>query len=106
MIRRPPRSTLFPYTTLFRSRLEPEFRLFRNGELYVGAERLGDLLGVRIVVSWADLTVVVTDASGLPVGRRTQREAARAAFRRRFAGPPPEPALALERPHWDGMGGG
>ena len=25
MIRRPPRSTLFPYTTLFRSRLSPEF---------------------------------------------------------------------------------
>src|SRR2546428_2363790 len=24
MIRRPPRSTLFPYTTLFRSRFEPE----------------------------------------------------------------------------------
>src|SRR5256886_17700671 len=31
MIRRPPRSTLFPYTTLFRSR--------RNGELVVAAER-------------------------------------------------------------------
>src|SRR3712207_7675468 len=26
MIRRPPRSTLFPYTTLFRSRLEPARR--------------------------------------------------------------------------------
>src|SRR2546429_2549660 len=25
MIRRPPRSTLFPYTTLFRSRLSPQF---------------------------------------------------------------------------------
>src|SRR2546427_6435663 len=27
MIRRPPRSTLFPYTTLFRSRLQIEFQL-------------------------------------------------------------------------------
>src|SRR3712207_8869647 len=27
MIRRPPRSTLFPYTTLFRSRLDPQKRL-------------------------------------------------------------------------------
>src|SRR2546428_12741826 len=27
MIRRPPRSTLFPYTTLFRSALEPALRL-------------------------------------------------------------------------------
>src|SRR5256885_7403629 len=25
MIRRPPRSTLFPYTTLFRSRIQPQF---------------------------------------------------------------------------------
>src|SRR3712207_7077008 len=40
MIRRPPRSTLFPYTTLFRSRLrrggalqvEPSRRLARQGE--------------------------------------------------------------------------
>src|SRR2546422_3412557 len=29
MIRRPPRSTLFPYTTLFRSGLQPGFRLPR-----------------------------------------------------------------------------
>src|SRR2546428_6521221 len=32
MIRRPPRSTLFPYTTLFRSLLRPVLRL-RNPEL-------------------------------------------------------------------------
>src|SRR3712207_7109659 len=34
MIRRPPRSTLFPYTTLFRSlgRLPPEGGLHRRGE--------------------------------------------------------------------------
>src|SRR5208283_5915797 len=31
MIRRPPRSTLFPYTTLFRSGLEPERILCGNG---------------------------------------------------------------------------
>src|SRR5256885_7191113 len=30
MIRRPPRSTLFPYTTLFRSRGNPDRRLFRS----------------------------------------------------------------------------
>src|SRR5258708_39334253 len=28
MIRRPPRSTLFPYTTLFRSRLDPDLAVF------------------------------------------------------------------------------
>src|SRR3712207_8025510 len=38
MIRRPPRSTLFPYTTLFRS-------LRRAGRL--GARRLGDRLPAR-----------------------------------------------------------
>src|SRR6202162_6523051 len=31
MIRRPPRSTLFPYTTLFRSFVEPEFRAHMIG---------------------------------------------------------------------------
>src|ERR1039458_10780341 len=33
MIRRPPRSTLFPYTTLFRSRRPPTYRRSRSGEL-------------------------------------------------------------------------
>src|SRR5205807_10667921 len=31
MIRRPPRSTLFPYTTLFRSRSDPEYELIDTG---------------------------------------------------------------------------
>src|SRR3989449_1864102 len=46
MIRRPPRSTLFPYTTLFRSlgRPEPERPLVLVGELARG-ELLQDLLG-------------------------------------------------------------
>src|SRR5256886_12991722 len=43
MIRRPPRSTLFPYTTLFRSRLEPLGRHRR--ERVVVAWRLDDELG-------------------------------------------------------------
>src|SRR2546422_8285671 len=30
MIRRPPRSTLFPYTTLFRSYVPQEYNVFRN----------------------------------------------------------------------------
>src|SRR2546425_6718977 len=34
MIRRPPRSTLFPYTTLFRSRQEREAFLEQNREAY------------------------------------------------------------------------
>src|SRR2546421_12394648 len=41
MIRRPPRSTLFPYTTLFRSR-RPATCLARHGQLLV--ERAEDLV--------------------------------------------------------------
>src|SRR5256885_7935662 len=45
MIRRPPRSTLFPYTTLFRSHLaEDPF----SGQLFVFRGRAGD----RVKVLW------------------------------------------------------
>src|SRR5258708_24659241 len=40
MIRRPPRSTLFPYTTLFRSQVE-----FDGGELFVEAVDDGQVEG-------------------------------------------------------------
>src|SRR5258708_29725460 len=47
MIRRPPRSTLFPYTTLFRSSLAPQLgaaaTLHREGN-YPMARRMYDLL--------------------------------------------------------------
>src|SRR5258708_18691172 len=48
MIRRPPRSTLFPYTTLFRSLLLVAFALILVGaELFTnGVEWLGHLLGM------------------------------------------------------------
>src|SRR2546430_12489520 len=39
MIRRPPRSTLFPYTTLFRSRIRP--RPYMRRMLSVGGASLG-----------------------------------------------------------------
>src|SRR5258708_29209376 len=37
MIRRPPRSTLFPYTTLFRSPADQEARVYRAGSHYIGS---------------------------------------------------------------------
>src|SRR5260221_5476755 len=46
MIRRPPRSTLFPYTTLFRSRLNAEFLLARQRYLQ-GVVRSVDLQVLR-----------------------------------------------------------
>src|SRR2546429_4336299 len=47
MIRRPPRSTLFPYTTLFRSKFLLRFRFFANPS--VG--------GTQTVVGFAELWV-------------------------------------------------
>src|SRR2546422_3688610 len=43
MIRRPPRSTLFPYTTLFRSRADD---LLRSADVQGGDERRGRLGGL------------------------------------------------------------
>src|SRR2546427_8320593 len=45
MIRRPPRSTLFPYTTLFRSHQlpHPPHRLFQSPEHRVAHDRVPDI---------------------------------------------------------------
>src|SRR2546430_3791069 len=47
MIRRPPRSTLFPYTTLFRSRVDP-------GQRPVTAKQLAKYKGEVVEVTWGD----------------------------------------------------
>jgi hypothetical protein len=86
-----------------RVRVEREFRRFLEGELFVGAERLGDLLGLRLHVDWADLAVTVMDPATLPVARRVRREAARSALLRRGAGALADRSLGLERPRWDGL---
>src|SRR3712207_8124242 len=44
MIRRPPRSTLFPYTTLFRSRLAGAGGAQQHGVLLAGVHLLGERL--------------------------------------------------------------
>src|SRR2546422_10305180 len=97
MIRRPPRSTLFPYTTLFRSRLRLE-KVYRVGvadrareertrrprprrdhHLEAGHVRVELLLGLRVVLERADATAaghtdhhLAVEASlrALPVARR------------------------------------
>src|SRR2546430_5799798 len=50
MIRRPPRSTLFPYTTLFRS--------LARGPLVLKPYHGSDGIGVRVVKSAAELAAV------------------------------------------------
>ncbi len=86
-----------------RVRIEPEFRRFEGGELYVGAERLGDLLGLRFGVDWAELTVTVVDPGDLPIARRLNREAAREAYLRHVEGPKADVTFGRERPRWDGV---
>jgi hypothetical protein len=86
-----------------RVRLEPEYRTFRDGELYVGAERLGDLLGSPFVVDFSELTVTLADPSGLPVARRLRREAARTALLWPRETVRPDLLLAADHPHWDGL---
>jgi hypothetical protein len=86
-----------------RVRIEPAFRWFEGGELYVGAERLGDLFGLRFGVDWAELSVTVVDPTELPIARRLRREAAREAYLRRAEGPRADVTFGLERPGWDGV---
>src|SRR2546421_9894483 len=49
MIRRPPRSTLFPYTTLFRSQTRPRLRRNRDGEQPSGPHERDDRVSFRLV---------------------------------------------------------
>src|SRR2546428_9416697 len=66
MIRRPPRSTLFPYTTLFRSH-EPGF----GGEIDLALQRGPRASLERPAVRVADITNEPSDriAAGFPAGR-------------------------------------
>src|SRR5689334_24684035 len=53
MIRRPPRSTLFPYTTLFRSRKRPALRLGRPGVVQIPQRCVRRLIGpIGPVTEW------------------------------------------------------
>lgn len=83
--------------------IEPEFRLFEAGELYLGSERLGDLLGVTFAVDWAELTATIVDPGSLPITQRLRREAAREAYLRRPDGMRADVTFGLERPSWDGV---
>src|SRR3712207_8182109 len=51
MIRRPPRSTLFPYTTLFRSKRQPGAQAALTDELYLQHKTTLSRLGVVAILS-------------------------------------------------------
>src|SRR3712207_9437689 len=72
MIRRPPRSTLFPYTTLFRSTRRPELpggaqygsgggtqRQLRSGRTARGQRRVRDRKSTRLNSSHANISYAV-----------------------------------------------
>jgi hypothetical protein len=88
-----------------RVRIEREFIRYDASppELYVGSERLGDLLGLTFAVDWSDLSATVIDPAGLPIARRLRREAAREAYLRRPDALHPDVTLGLQRPSWDGV---
>src|SRR2546426_9180738 len=56
MIRRPPRSTLFPYTTLFRSCFMPEMAIGRKSTTSSGSVRVADSSGRRMMMpQWPEV---------------------------------------------------
>src|SRR2546430_9479713 len=84
MIRRPPRSTLFPYTTLFRSHPEllaqalgPRRRdrqvRGREPELYAAPQKLAQRLGPQHGTVAVTLVVELTDREGADVGDALER---------------------------------
>src|SRR3712207_7331296 len=54
MIRRPPRSTLFPYTTLFRSRASAEGRGFMTEAVRLACRLAFEELGAQRLAVWCD----------------------------------------------------
>src|SRR2546430_10658694 len=73
MIRRPPRSTLFPYTTLFRSLSERGSSIKEFDQLLTGFGEMADALRVR----YADLESQVAERTrALEQSARAAQEAA------------------------------
>src|SRR2546429_5984642 len=65
MIRRPPRSTLFPYTTLFRSQLLHLIHRSVTGP--------GDSRGLCIGISWTDVRVQTGGGARHRIDRKSTR---------------------------------
>ncbi len=84
-------------------RLEPQARLFRDGDLYVGVNQLADLFGTAIVVDWGELSATVMDVAVLPIGQRVRRDAARAALARRHEDDAPAFQPGDEPEGWHGL---
>src|SRR5260221_5307990 len=78
MIRRPPRSTLFPYTTLFRSAVQ-DIRYYLNGILFVAEGKQLSLVatdGHRLAFASSQLDVEVPKQEVI-LPRKTDRKSTR-----------------------------
>src|SRR3712207_6885044 len=76
MIRRPPRSTLFPYTTLFRSRSDETGVVAFTTMVRPGTKRHGvakKLPHDRSVIHIAPVVVAFNRAGAVPVDRKSTR---------------------------------
>src|SRR3989441_6524807 len=72
MIRRPPRSTLFPYTTLFRSRrIAAVLDSLNSGPVLVLAHSLGAAMAFRLAVDRPDLVRGIVSLEGGPTEEAT-----------------------------------
>src|SRR3712207_7615291 len=80
MIRRPPRSTLFPYTTLFRSG-QLVGLLAGDGLALDGVTRVGDALGLELALGFRDarghLTVSLSSSAVFGVAASIDRKSTR-----------------------------
>src|SRR5256885_14272714 len=103
MIRRPPRSTLFPYTTLFRSLSEMTAEQFNSGlqDKLLGQVRLA-LLGQRWLRDGGSLTPTRGVAATEPIRHRAHASTGKAAPPGLVTRPPGElqrrPRLHAPRP--------
>src|SRR5436189_1618387 len=71
MVRRPPRSTLFPYTTLFRSQLraarpDPPYTISLRGFSATSSSRL--FISIRIAASWCQPLQEIDVPRGARIG--------------------------------------
>src|SRR3712207_7943574 len=71
MIRRPPRSTLFPYTTLFRSESGAPPEIWRSVVLFCGALALAHL-AVTLLTPEADQILLPLTAMLCAIGLRSE----------------------------------
>src|SRR5512134_3967454 len=84
--------------------LDPTQVLAADGEVFLDAAVLARLLGVDVLVDWAELRVDVPEAGALPVARRVEREEARRVLlAQRGGGGGGAVEVAVPPARWDGL---